>query len=141
MHNWKTIRSVLGNSIDGAESANFKSIAWLDFQWKLIVGGDLVSVTRVDKLSSKSLFVTVSDKVWFAALDPFREKIISKINKRAGSILVDRIIFQEGTIVETPMKGSSGFSGQICRERKTTEIKKHKVNKLCSYNLISSKPC
>ena len=76
MHNWKTIRSVLGNSIDGAESANFKSIAWLDFQWKLIVGKDLMSITQVEKLSAKTLFVLISDKIWFPALESLRKNII-----------------------------------------------------------------
>ena len=100
MHtSWETIRSVLGKSIVRVDSNDPQSFAWFDFQWKLIVGKDLALATRVNKFSSKSLFVTVSDRVWFPALEPLREKIITKINQRAGSILVNRIVFQEGIVV------------------------------------------
>ena len=75
---WETIRSVLGNSlVRPAEDP--QSIAWFNFQWNLIVGKDLISVTRVKKLSAKSLFVIVSDKTWFPALEPLGEKIITEI--------------------------------------------------------------
>ena len=105
MHaSWETIRSVLGKSIVRVDSNDPQSFAWFDFQWKLIVGKDLALVTRVNKFSSKSLFVTVSDRVWFPALEPLREKIIKTINERAGSALVSRIVFQEGLIVESIKK-------------------------------------
>ena len=108
MHaSWETIRSVLGKSIVRVGSNDSQSFAWLDFQWKLIVGKDLALVTRVNKFSSKSLFVTVSDRVWFPALEPLREKIIKTINERAGSALVNRIVFQEGLIVESIKKNTS----------------------------------
>ena len=103
---WETIRSVLGKSIVRVDSNDPQSFAWFDFQWKLIVGKDLALATRVNKFSSKSLFVTVSDRVWFPALEPLREKIIKTINERAGSALVNRIIFQEGPIVESIKKKS-----------------------------------
>ena len=98
---WETIRSVLGKSILRVDSNDSQSFAWFDFQWKLIVGKDLALVTRVNKFSSKSLFITVSDRVWFPALEPLRKKIIKTINERAGSALVNRIVFQEGLIVES----------------------------------------
>ena len=108
MHtSWETIRSVLGKSIVRVDSNDSQSFAWFDFQWKLIVGKDLALVTRVNKFSSKSLFVTVSDRVWFPALEPLREKIIKTINERAGSALVNRIVFQEGLIVESIKKNPS----------------------------------
>ena len=85
---WETIRSVLGKSVAQIAPNDSPSLAWYDFQWKLAVGKDLASVTQVKKFSSKSLFVTVSDRVWFSALDSLREKIINTINQRAGSVLV-----------------------------------------------------
>ena len=76
MHtSWETIRSVLGKSIVRVDSNDSQSLAWFDFQWKLIVGKDLALVTRVNKFSSKSLFVTVSDRVWFPALEPYVKKL------------------------------------------------------------------
>ena len=96
---WEAMRSVLGKSITRLDSDDPQSVAWFDFQWKLIVGEDLAAVTQVNKFSAKNLFVIVSDRTWFSALEPLREKIITKINQRAGSILVNRIVFQEGIVV------------------------------------------
>ena len=93
---WKTIHSVLGNSLARPNSGDPQLLAWCNFQWKLVVGKDLVPITQVKKLTAKTLFVAVSDKIWFSALETLREKIITEINKRAGSILVKRIVFQEG---------------------------------------------
>ena len=105
MHaSWETIRSVLGKSIVRVDSNDPQSFAWFDFQWKLIVGKDLSLATRVNKFSSKSLFVTVSDRVWFSALDSLREKIINTINQRAGSVLVNRIVLQESSVANHTTK-------------------------------------
>ena len=101
---WKTIRSVLGESIAKLDSDDPQSIAWFDYQWNLIVGKDLATVTQVNKYSSKSLFVTISDESWLSALEPLREKIITKINQRAGSTLLNRIIYQEGCLIDPIIK-------------------------------------
>jgi len=101
---WETIRSVLGKSVAQIDPNDSQSLAWYDFQWKLAVGKDLASVTQVKKFSSKSLFVTVSDRVWFSALDSLREKIINTINQRAGSVLVNRIVLQESSVVNHTIK-------------------------------------
>ena len=95
---WETIRSVLGKSVVSIDSNHPQSLAWFDFQWKIAVGKDLSSVTKVKKISNKSLFIAVSDEVWFSALDSLREKIINTINQHAGSVLVNRIIFQENSV-------------------------------------------
>jgi len=121
MHaSWETIRSVLGKSIVRVDSNDPQSFAWFDFQWKLIVGKDLSLATRVNKFSSKSLFVMVSDRVWFPALEPLREKIIKTINERAGSALVNRIVFQEGPIVKSIKKNPS-------EEEKYYSMKRNKM--------------
>ncbi len=101
---WKTIGSVLGESIVKVDSDGSQALSWLDFQWKIILGKDLAQVTRVNKLSSKSLFVTVSDGAWFSCLESLREKTIHMINDRAGSVLVNRIVFQEGLILDVSIK-------------------------------------
>jgi len=122
MHtSWETIRSVLGKSIVRVDSNDSQSFAWFDFQWKLIVGKDLALATRVNKFSSKSLFVTVSDRVWFPALEPLREKIIKTINERAGSALVNRIVFQEGLIVESIKKNPSEEKKQSSLKHNTMQ--------------------
>ena len=77
---WETIRSVIGKSIARLDSDDPQSIAWFDFQWKLIVGKDLAAVTQVNKFSAKSLFVIVADGAWFPALESLREKIVTQIN-------------------------------------------------------------
>ncbi len=101
------------------DSEDPQSLAWYDFQWKLIVGEDLTAVTQVNKLSAKSLFVTVSDKKWFPALKSFRKKIIAEINQSAGSVLISRIVFQEGTIVN-PVTDDT----QVARKQYSLEQKK-----------------
>jgi Flp pilus assembly protein TadD len=116
---WTSIRSVLGGSLTRPDSEGPQSLAWYDFQWKLIVGEDLTAVTQVNKLSAKSLFVTVSDKKWFPALKSFRKKIIAEINQSAGSVLISRIVFQEGTIVN-PVTDDT----QVARKQYSLEQKK-----------------
>jgi tetratricopeptide (TPR) repeat protein len=121
---WKTIRSVLGGSIAKLDSDDPQSIAWFDYQWKLIVGKDLAAVTQVNKYSAKSLFVTISDGSWLSALEPLREKIIAKINQHAGSTLLNRIIYQEGCligpIIKTPIVDKNLY---LFAQNKTKKIK------------------
>ncbi len=119
---WESIRSVLGCLLTRPDSEDPQSIGWYDFQWKLIVGEDLTAVTQVDKLSAKSLFVTVSDKKWFPALKSFRKKIIAEINQSAGSVLLTRIVFQEGTVISPVAdKGIPVVRKQSSQEQKKTE--------------------
>ena len=102
--NWETMRSVLGRSLVRVDSDASQSLGWLDFQWKLLVGKDLALVTNVNQFSSQCLFVTVSNKSWFPALESLRKKFINEINKRAGSVLVRRIVFQEGLVVDSMLR-------------------------------------
>ena len=96
---WETMNSVLGNAVPKNDSKDpQQSLAWYDFQWRLTVGKDLASVTQVKKISTKSLFVTVSDGAWLSALDSLREQIINTINQRAGLVLLNRIVFQESSL-------------------------------------------
>ena len=96
---WETMNSVLGKSLPKNDSKDpQQSLAWYDFQWRLTVGKDLASVTQVKKISTKSLFVSVSDGAWFSALDSLREQIINTINQRAGLVLLNRIVFQESSL-------------------------------------------
>ena len=96
---WETMNSVLGTSLPKNDSKDpQQSLAWYDFQWRLTVGKDLASVTQVKKISTKSLFVTVSDGAWLSALDSLREQIINTINQRAGLVLLNRIVFQESSL-------------------------------------------
>ena len=117
---WKTIHSVLGSSLARTDFKDNQSIHWLNFQWKLIVGKDLTAITQVKKLSSKTLFVIVSDKIWFSALESLRKKIITEINQRAGSILVTRIVFQEGLIINPVTENTSVREKQCFLEHKKT---------------------
>jgi len=101
---WETIRSVLGKSVAQIDPHDSQSLAWYDFQWKLAVGKDLASVTQVKKISNQNLFVTVSGEVWFSVLDSLRARIINTINQRAGSVLVNRIVFQESSVENLTIK-------------------------------------
>jgi len=103
---WETINSVLGKSLPMNDSKDpQQSLAWYDFQWRITVGKDLASVTQVKKVSTKSLFVTVSDGAWLSALDSLREQIIHTINQRAGFVLLNRIVFQESSLAGGPILG------------------------------------
>ncbi|SVB58801.1 uncharacterized protein METZ01_LOCUS211655, partial [marine metagenome] len=105
--NWETMRSVLGKSVVREDSNASQSLGWFEFQWKLIVGKDLASVTRVDKFSSQCLFIAVSNKSWFSALESLQTKFINEINERAGLILVERIVFREGIIMNSMLRNLS----------------------------------
>ena len=121
---WKTIRSVLGESIAKLDSDDPQSIAWFDYQWNLIVGKDLAAVTQVNKYSAKSLFVTISDESWLSALEPLREKIITKVNQHAGSTLLNRIIYQEGCLIGSSIKSPIVDKNlSLLAQNKTKKIK------------------
>jgi hypothetical protein len=102
---WETMQSVLGKSLPKNDSKDPQQLlAWYEFQWRITVGKDLACVTQVKKISSKSLFVEVLDKAWFSALDSLREQIINTINKHAGSVLLNRIVFQESSLADPHYK-------------------------------------
>ncbi|MCH8156952.1 MAG: DUF721 domain-containing protein [Nitrospinae bacterium] len=98
---WKSVRAVLADSLGQPGADPSHSIDWFAFHWNLIVGRELTGVTCISKLSGKSLFVTVSDRKWFPALKSFRAKIIAEVNQRAGSPVIDRIVFQEGPVASS----------------------------------------
>ncbi len=95
---WKILRSVLADSLGKTGSSSSNAMDWLSFHWNLIVGRELMTVTRVNRVSGKILHVTVSEQKWFPALQSIREKIIASVNRRAGVQLIDCIIFEEGPV-------------------------------------------
>ena len=72
-------------------------------------------------MSAKTLIVTVSDIIWLPALNSLRNKIITEINQRAGSVLVNRIVFQEGIIINSVMGNTSEEKKQRFSKKKQPE--------------------
>jgi tetratricopeptide (TPR) repeat protein len=117
------MNSVLGESLPNNDSKDpQQSLAWLDFQWRLAVGKDLASVTQVKKISTKSLFVTVSDVAWLSPLGFLREQIINTINQRAGLILLNRIVFQESSLAGPTLKNFSKDKKHYSLEQNTMQL-------------------
>jgi tetratricopeptide (TPR) repeat protein len=73
-------------------------MGWFSFHWNLIIGRELMAVTRVNGVSGKVLHVTVSEQKWFPALQSIRGEIIASVNQRAGAQLIDSITFEEGSV-------------------------------------------
>ena len=71
------------------------------------------------------MFVSVSDRVWVSALDSLREKIINTINQHAGSVLVNRIVFQESSVADLGIKKPT-------KEKKSYSLEQNKIQTLKS---------
>ena len=104
---WKTVHSIIGNALRRPDAEGSQLMDWLNFQWRLIVGEDLIPLTQIKSLSAKTLVVIVSDTIWLPALSSLRKNIITKINQRAESVLVNRIVFQEGPIINSVIKNTT----------------------------------
>ena len=117
---WKTVHSIIGNALRRPDSEDPQLIDWFNFQWRLIVGEDLIPLTQIKSLSAKTLIVIVSDIIWLPALNSLRKKIIIEINQRSGSVLVNRIVFQEGIITNFVM-------GNTSEEKKQCFLKQKRV--------------
>ncbi len=66
--------------------------------WPDIVGSDLAEVTRAESVSNGLLRITVKDSVWAYHLSMMKPQLIKRLNKYAGSKVVNDIFFQIGEL-------------------------------------------
>ena len=94
-NNWMNIRSVLSETLGKRDLKLDEPLDWLGYQWTLIGGKEVASISRVDRLVKKTLYVRVAGKEWFAPLKSISQKMIWEINRLAGKELLNRVVFQE----------------------------------------------
>ena len=102
-------------------------MGWLSFHWNLVVGRELMTVTRVNRVSGKVLHVTVSEQKWFPALQSIQGKIITSVNQRAGIQLIDSIIFEEGPVGYPAGESSPERKGPVSQEQMKSQGNKTMV--------------
>ena len=66
--------------------------------WEEVIEDKIKKHTRALKLQKKTLHVLADSSMWSNELNFFKKEIINKINKKAGSKIVDDIRFKVGGI-------------------------------------------
>ncbi len=100
---------------------------WFSCHWNLIVGRELMVMTRVNRVSGKILHVTVSEQKWFPALQSIQGKIIASVNQRAGVQLIDSIIFEEGPVGYPTGESAPERKGIVSKEQMKSQGNKTMV--------------
>ena len=78
------------------QQAGLGRVAWLGRlvqHWEEIVGPQLASVTRPERMRSRVLFVTVSDAIWLQQLMFYQSQLLRNIRQVLGDIPVSRLHF------------------------------------------------
>ncbi|GJL78686.1 MAG: hypothetical protein NPINA01_16750 [Nitrospinaceae bacterium] len=91
---WSGIRSVLSNSLKQVAIDPKDSLNLISTRWTLIVGKEIAAVSRVKKISPKTLYIDVIEKEWLPALKALHEQIIGEIRQQTGCGELSRIIFK-----------------------------------------------
>lgn len=95
------MRESLSRALSGVERLPKHITDWLGFQWSLVVGKELASVTRVERLNVQTLHVAVADIAWLPALKTLEGKIISGINHQAREDILRNLVFKEDKTMAT----------------------------------------
>lgn len=69
--------------------------------WELTVGPLISQKTEPAKLMGKKLFVLVSTPSWVTELLYQKEEIMNKLNKELGEVVIEDIVFRQGTLSES----------------------------------------
>ncbi len=92
---WSEIRLVLFQSLPGETFSKTNQREWLTYHWNLVVGKEISGISTIDKVARGGiLHVRVEGKEWVPVLDPLKNKIMQKINSRAGEPLLNGIVFK-----------------------------------------------
>ena len=92
---WSGIRSVLPRVLEKPKTGAQRMKDWLSFQWNLIVGKEIASVSHIMRIAGKTLHVNVGGKEWLVALESISQNIIREVNSQAGETLITQIVFKE----------------------------------------------
>jgi len=87
--NWSNLSSVLFESLPKNLQEDQKE--WLAYQWSLAVGKEIAAISIVERVSRKTLHVKVKSSAWLQTLEILKQKILKKINNRAGKQLIEKI--------------------------------------------------
>lgn len=105
---WSGIRAVLSDSLKQIDIDPKDSLDWVSFCWGFTVGKEIASVSRVTKVSPKSLYVDVAGEEWLPALKGLKEGIIEEMRKQAGCEKLSRIVFKAA-----PVARENSFQGKL----------------------------
>jgi tetratricopeptide (TPR) repeat protein len=114
---WKILRSVLADSLSKIGPGSPDAMGWFSLHWNLIVGRELMAVTRVNRVSGRVLHVIVSEQKWFPALQSIRGKIIASVNQCAGVQLIDSITFEEDSVGYPARESAPDRKGLVPQEQ------------------------
>ena len=69
-------------------------LAWARMQWDLVVGRDLAQVTRLRRITAKTLYVDVAGPEWLAPLKTLEPRLLASMKPRLGAFsrLVCRVV-------------------------------------------------
>ncbi|MCA9482686.1 MAG: DUF721 domain-containing protein [Nitrospina sp.] len=85
-------------------------LSWLALQWEMAVGGDLASVTRVERVAPKTLTVEVAGEAWIPSLKALEPRVLNTLNGQYGKSRFTRIQYREAAHWEPRGKASRAKS-------------------------------
>ncbi len=97
---WSTLGSVLSGTVNQINSNKEDQLEWFNLQWRLAVGEQLASISRIIQVTKKTLYLQVSNKDWIPAIKSLERRILSQIKNQGDPFT--RIRFMEGLITKSP---------------------------------------
>lgn len=94
-HSWLGIRGALAQSLKQVDVDPKASTDLAGLCWALAVGKEIAAVSRVNKISPKTLYIEVTGKEWISALEALKKKIFGEIRQQPGFEALTQIIFKE----------------------------------------------
>ena len=86
---WSSLSSDLFESLP--ENLQEDQKDWVAYHWNLVVGTQIAAISRVERISCRTLYVRVQGSEWLKALEGLKTKFIQELNSRAGKQLIEKI--------------------------------------------------
>lgn len=107
---WVGLNTILPTSLQQAGVDRTRKEDWVSLCWDLAVGREIAAVSKVFRVTPKTLFIQIAGKEWIPVLQGLKDKILKKLKRQAGMEQLTRIQFKEGPVSgsgEIPLPPSS----------------------------------
>lgn len=85
---------VLSRSLAEIPQAPEDENDWLSLHWEVIVGAQLATVSRLERVAPQTLFVTLAQPEWKPALKSIENRILSAMNQQSGRQRFNRVVYK-----------------------------------------------
>ncbi len=103
MRSWSPVGQVLANVTGTLPNLRDEELSWVKLQWELAVGRDLATVSQVERVAPKTLYVEAAGAGWINALKSLEPRILSTLNRVFGEERFTRIQYRENSQIKGEM--------------------------------------